>query len=224
MYSRANIIQTVTGAYQVNTYLVFCPESKEGVIIDPGGDAGKIMQIVQENQIRITYILNTHGHADHILANRELKTALQVPIAMHGADNTFFARPDIKKISKKELGLSAPGKADIQLNDGDHLKIGEIDIQVIHTPGHTPGSVCFLVDGNLFSGETLFVGDVGRTDLTGGSLDTLLQSIKKKIIVLPGETIVWPGHNYGETPTSTLAWEMKENPYITDFILADNGK
>ncbi|MDH3328873.1 MAG: MBL fold metallo-hydrolase [Desulfobulbaceae bacterium] len=224
MHSRVNIIQTVTGGYQVNTYLVFCPESREGVIIDPGGDAKKILRIIQENKIRVKYILNTHGHADHILANRELKNSLHVPVAMHAADDTYFTRPDIKKLSDRELGLSAPGKADIQLNDGDRLKIGGIDILVIHTPGHTPGSACFLVDGNLFSGDTLFVGDVGRTDLTGGSLDTLLQSIRDKIIVLAGDTTVWPGHNYGETPTSTLAWEMEENPYITDFILAGDGK
>ncbi|MHB8811058.1 MAG: MBL fold metallo-hydrolase, partial [Desulfobulbaceae bacterium] len=88
------------------------------------------------------------------------------------------------------------------------------------TPGHSPGSVCFLAAGNLFTGDTLFVGDVGRSDLSGGSFAELLQSIKERIIVLPPETIVHPGHDYGETPTSTLAWEMRENPYITDFILA----
>ncbi|MDW7772421.1 MAG: MBL fold metallo-hydrolase [Desulfobulbaceae bacterium] len=223
MISKAKIIQTVTGAFQVNTYIVYCAEKKEGVIIDPGGDTDKILRIVREKNIKIIYILNTHGHADHILANRELKDSLQVPVAMHGADIAYFARPDIKKTAARELGLSASGVADIELHDGDRLKAGELDILVLHTPGHTPGSVCFLADGNLFTGDTLFVGDVGRTDLTGGSLPALLQSIREKIIVLPAETTVRPGHNYGETPTSTLAWEMKENPYITDFILADNG-
>ena len=223
MHSRIKIIQTVTGSYQVNTYLVYNADSREGVVIDPGGDTKKLLEIIAENKLSIKYILNTHGHADHILANRELKAALPAPIAMHAADDAFFSQPEIKTISARELGLSAPGKADIQLHDGDRLRIGETDILVIHTPGHTPGSVCYLVEGNLFSGDTLFVGDVGRTDLTGGSLQALLKSIKDKIIVLPGETTVWPGHNYGETPTSTLSWEMKENPYITDFILADGG-
>ena len=139
---------------------------------------------------------------------------------MHEDDNSFFTNPDILKIEEKELGLSTPGKADIVLKDSEVLKIGNLKIKILHTPGHTPGSVCYLVNGNLFTGDTLFVGDVGRSDLAGGSFETLLQSIKEKIIVLPKDTKIWPGHDYGETPFSTLSWEMKENPYITDFILA----
>jgi glyoxylase-like metal-dependent hydrolase (beta-lactamase superfamily II) len=221
MSTHPNIIQIVTGAYQVNTYIVSCPETRECVIIDPGGDAENILKRLKDNALQAKIILNTHGHADHILANIELKNALDVPVSMHQEDLLYFTQPDIRKISEKELGLAAPGTADIPLTDNEIIRVGTLQIQVIHTPGHTPGSVCFLVDGNLFTGDTLFVGDVGRTDLTGGSLSTLLQSIKEKILVLPKETTVWPGHNYGETPTSTLAWEMKENPYITDFILAE---
>ena len=108
---------------------------------------------------------------------------------------------------------------DIQLKDGDVIEVGTLKVNVIHTPGHTPGSVCYLVSGNLFTGDTLFVGAVGRTDLTGASLETLLNSLEKKLLPLPAETIVWPGHDYGETPTSTIGREMEENPYITDFIL-----
>ncbi len=92
-------------------------------------------------------------------------------------------------------------------------------MKVLHTPGHTPGCICLYADGNVFTGDTLFVGAVGRTDLPGGSLDILLDSLKKQLITLPPETIVWPGHDYGETPTSTIGREMQENPYITDFIL-----
>ena len=139
---------------------------------------------------------------------------------MHVDDNSFFTNPDILKIEDKELGLSKPGEADIMLKDNEVLKVGNLKIKVIHTPGHTPGSACFLVNGNLFTGDTLFVGDVGRSDLAGGSFETLLKSIKEKIITLPKNTKIWPGHDYGEMPSSTLAWEMKENPYITDFILA----
>jgi len=221
MSTKPNIIQIITGSYQVNTYIVSCPETRKCVIIDPGGDADKILKILRDNSLQAQYILNTHGHADHILANMELKNVLDVPVCMHEEDFLYFTQPDIRKISEKELGLTAPGTADMQLKDGEIIRVGILKIQVVHTPGHTPGSVCFLVDGNLFTGDTLFVGDVGRTDLTGGSLNTLLQSIKEKILVLPKDTTVWPGHNYGETPTSTLAWEMEENPYITDFILAD---
>jgi glyoxylase-like metal-dependent hydrolase (beta-lactamase superfamily II) len=139
---------------------------------------------------------------------------------MHEDDDRFFADEAVREKSLEELGLPPSDPADIRLKDGDVLKAGTLEVKVIHTPGHTPGSVCYLIDGNLFSGDTLFVGAVGRTDLIGGSLDTLLESLEKRLIVLPKETIVWPGHDYGDSPTSTIGREMEENPYITDFILA----
>lgn len=220
MSTEPAIHRIVTGSYQVNTYIVSCPETGLGIIIDPGGAPKAILQYVSDKGLTIPFILNTHGHADHIIANEPLKKALELQVCMHEADDVFFTRPDILKIEEKQLGLAAPGKADRRLKDGDVIDVGTMKIRVIHTPGHSPGSACFLVEGNLFTGDTLFVGDVGRTDLVGGSFDTLLRSIKEKIIVLPGETKVWPGHDYGEMPTSTLAWELEENPYITEFILA----
>lgn len=220
MKTETIIHRIVTGAYQVNTYIVSCPESNEGFIIDPGGDADKIIAHIEQNHIVAEYILNTHGHADHIIANEPLKKSLNLRVCMHQVDDSFFTRPDILKIEEKELGLSTRGKTDVRLQDGDTITIGTLTVRVIHTPGHTPGSVCYLVNGNLFTGDTLFVGDVGRSDLTGGSFATLLHSIKEKITALPPDTKIWPGHDYGEMPSSTLAWEMKENPYITEFILA----
>jgi len=221
MNTGPNIIQFVTGTYQVNTYIVSCRKTQECIIIDPGGDAEKILKIIGDNSLQPKLIVNTHGHADHILANEELKKVFHIPVGMHEEDIHFFTQPTIQEISRKELGLTAPGTAERVLKDNSIIHIGTLEVKVLHTPGHTPGSVCFLVDGNLFTGDTLFVGDVGRTDLTGGSLPTLLQSIKEKLLVLPKGTIVWPGHDYGETATSTLGWEMEENPYITDFILAE---
>lgn len=215
-----DIVRLVTGGFRVNTYLVSCHETGEGVVIDPGGESERILAAIRDAGLKIQYILNTHGHADHRLANDHLRKALNVPVCMHEADDAFFARPEIRALSAQELGVSAEGRADIRLRDGDLLRVGRLEIQVIHTPGHSPGSVCFLLAGNLFTGDTLFVGDVGRSDLSGGSFANLLRSIKERIIVLPPDTVVHPGHDYGETPTSTLAWEMRENPYITDFILA----
>lgn len=215
------IHRIVTGEYEVNTYIVSCPETNQGCIIDPGGNAQDILSCLKEKRIQAKYILNTHGHADHILANRELKQKLDLQICMHEKDASFFSKPDILDTEKKELGLSVPCGADILLKDGQNIRLGNLVIKVIHTPGHTPGSCCFLVSGNLFTGDTLFVGDVGRSDLVGGSFETLLRSIREKIIPLPMETKIWPGHDYGETVTSTLSWEMAENPYITDFILAE---
>ena len=202
------------------TYLVACPHTREAVIIDPAGEEDKILDLIQTQNVKIKYILNTHGHSDHVLGNPKLKEVLNVPVCMHEADDRFFSDPSVREKSSQELGLPPPDPADIRLKDEDVIEVGTLDIKVIHTPGHTPGSVCYLIDGNLFCGDTLFVGAVGRTDLIGGSLETLLESLEKRLIVLPKETVVWPGHDYGDTPTSTMGREMEENPYITDFILA----
>ena len=213
------IKQIPIGPLQVLTYLVACPHTKEAVVIDPAGEEEKLSSLVKKEGMKVKWILNTHGHADHVLANQGLKGILSVPTCMHEADVDFFSQKDVQEKSSKELGLPPADPADITLKDGDVLEVGTLKIQVIHTPGHTPGSVCFLVNGNLFTGDTLFVGAVGRTDLTGASLETLLESLEQKLLVLPKETVIWPGHDYGETPTSTIGREMVENPYITDFIL-----
>lgn len=217
---KVEIIRMVTGDYKVNTYVVYCLQTKHAVIIDPGGNPEEILKEVRNRSLIVDSILNTHGHADHGLANEEMHSTLEVPVCIHEDDDRFFADPEIRIQAAKQLGLPIEGSADVRLKDNDVIKVGNLAIKVLHTPGHSPGSVCFLVEGNLFTGDTLFVGDVGRTDLIGGSFDTLLQSIKEKILPLPDDTIIRPGHDYGEMPSSTLAWEKKENPYITDFILA----
>ena len=187
MSEHIDILQIVVGSYQVNCYIISCSRTKQCVIIDPGGESDRILKYVRDNGLQVKYILNTHGHADHILANRELKKLLDIPVCMHKEDVLHFSRSEIRQISEKELGLSAPGGADILLEDASEIEVGYLIIQTLHTPGHTPGSVCYLVEGNLFTGDTLFVGDVGRTDLTGGSLQTLLQSIKEKGVLRPVE-------------------------------------
>ncbi|UCB49503.1 MAG: MBL fold metallo-hydrolase [Deltaproteobacteria bacterium] len=213
------IRQIPIGPLQVLTYLVACPQTKEAIIVDPAGEEEKISALLEEEDVKVKYILNTHGHADHVLANQRLKQMLSVPTCMHELDDQFFSQTHVREESSREFGLSPSEPVDLKLKDGDVLQVGTLKIEVIHTPGHTPGSVCYLVNGNLFTGDTLFVGAVGRTDLTGASLDTLLDSLERKLLSLPPDTIVWPGHDYGETPTSTLGREMEENPYITDFIL-----
>lgn len=206
------------GTFNVNTYVAACPETRQAAVIDPAGDGELIFFRIERMNVRIRYILNTHGHADHVEANRVLKDAFSVPTCMHKADDDFFSDPYGEK-SNKVSGLLPPDRADMRLADGDVLKLGGLEIQVIHTPGHTPGSVCFYSEGNLFTGDTLFVGDVGRTDIEGGALDALLRSLETKLIGLPEDTVVWPGHDYGDSPSSTIGREMRTNPYITDFIL-----
>jgi glyoxylase-like metal-dependent hydrolase (beta-lactamase superfamily II) len=213
------IHQIPTGPFHVFTYLVACPGTKEAVLIDPAGEEEKLAARIQAEGLKIKYILNTHGHADHVLGNRNLKMSLSAPVCMHEEDDRFFTQGEGRERAEKELGLPPPGPADRRLKDRDRLRVGNFDIEVVHTPGHTPGSVCYLVQGNLFTGDTLFVGSAGRTDLSGGSLDRLLESIEKRLLPLPEETVVWPGHDYGDTPSSTMGREKEENVYITDFLV-----
>jgi glyoxylase-like metal-dependent hydrolase (beta-lactamase superfamily II) len=138
-------------------------------------------------------------------------------IVMHEADVRLFDLPSAK-IMASQMGFRASPPTDLKVKDGDRIRFGNESLEVIHTPGHTPGSMCLYGKKNLFTGDTLFVGAVGRTDLPGGSFDVLLQSLKHKIMPLPDDTIVWPGHDYGETPASTIGREKQTNPYLTDFF------
>jgi len=212
------IKQLLIGPYEVFTYVVACPQTKEGVVIDPAGEEEKILDFIQSEGIKVKYILNTHGHLDHIMGNQKLSMSLGIPVCLHEEEARFFSEENLGRFSKLEE-FEAPVLASMLLTDGEIIPVGDMEIQVLHTPGHTPGAVCYLVEGNLFTGDTLFVGSAGRTDLAGGSLERLIESLEKKIITLPDETIVWPGHHYGDTLTSTIGREMLENPYITDFIL-----
>lgn len=214
------LVEAITVAsYRVNTYIVACPHTRAGVIIDPGGEAQRLLNHVDRLALNITHILNTHGHADHVGANATLQNTLHAPVCMHRADALFFADDINRQRMASDPGPAPPGAADILLEDREILPLGNTSIEVIHTPGHTPGSVCYRIEDLLFTGDTLFVGAVGRTDLRGGSLPNLLESLARNIITLPPQTKVYPGHDYGDTPTSTISREMKQNPYITDFIL-----
>jgi glyoxylase-like metal-dependent hydrolase (beta-lactamase superfamily II) len=194
------------GPWQVRTYLVACPRTRLGVVIDPAGEAERVAEMVRAAGVTVLYLLHTHGHQDHTQGSLALQALVGGTLAMHAADDDFF-------------GAASGPRAELRLRDGQELAVGEMTVRVIHTPGHTPGSVCYLIGGSLFTGDTLFVGAVGRTDLAGASMTELLESIARKIMSLPDDTVILPGHDYGETPTSTLAWERRENPFITDFIL-----
>lgn len=205
----------ITGPDRVNTYIVSCPDSREGVIIDPGDDAAAIIRAVADARIRPGMILNTHGHHDHVLGNPALSRYFGIPACLHRADRDFFlAHPG----KGGGAGPKAVYEAADTFGDGRQFFDGRLSFRVIHTPGHTPGSVCLQVADCLFTGDTLFVGDAGRTDLPGGSLDRLISSIRDRILPLPGRTRIFPGHDYGDRPVSTLEREIRTNIYITDFI------
>ncbi len=216
------IIEQITvGQMEVFCYLVACEETREAAAIDPAGhedDIEKIISILEEKNLQLSYIINTHGHADHTFGNQLLAGRTGAKTVMHELDDDLFTTGEAKAWAAA-FGLSAAPPVDIRITDDYRLPLGKLTLEFIHTPGHTPGAVCVLVENNLITGDTLFVGAVGRTDLPGGSLETLLNSIKEKLLPLPEDTVVWPGHDYGDQPTSTMGRERETNPYITDFIL-----
>lgn len=207
------IKQLTVGMMGVCCYIVACDETKEAVIIDPGGGEEAILAACDQDKLTVKYIINTHGHPDHVCGNKVLKERTGAEIVMHAADADFFGNPQIEQFFS-QLGLPASPPADKRVTDGDTLFFGRESLTVIHTPGHTPGGICLYSKPNLFSGDTLFAGGVGRTDFPGGSTQELLHSIKSRLLNLPPDTIVWPGHGYGGE-RSTIAQEKAGNPFLT---------
>ena len=212
------IKQIKVGFMEVFCYILGCEETHKGLLIDPAGDEERILETTRTSGLSVESVVNTHGHPDHTCGNLKIKEQSGAKIYMHAQDDRLFNTPQGESMAI-QMGFTPSPAADVLLNDGDTIPFGEKKLAVLHTPGHSPGGICLYVENNLFTGDTLFVGAVGRADLPGGSLETLLTSIKEKILPLPDDTIIWPGHNYGGSPTSTIALEKKHNPYITDFEL-----
>jgi hydroxyacylglutathione hydrolase len=214
---RLRITAAATGPLQVNSYLVAGEDSGEALLIDPGGPSPELSAKLRQEGWRLRWIVNTHGHADHIAGNDLWAAATGAQIVIHRLDWEFFRTPAMQAAARAE-GFPALTRADVLVADGHLIPLGGCQIQVLHTPGHTPGGICLFCPGQLFTGDTLFVGAAGRTDLPGGSLTQLIASLEEKIMPLPDDTRIWPGHDYGETPTSTLGEEKLNNPYLTDFF------
>jgi glyoxylase-like metal-dependent hydrolase (beta-lactamase superfamily II) len=199
----------IVGPLETNCYLFFCPETKQCAIIDPGAEAEKIFEAISFLSLKPVIILNTHGHVDHTGANLDLKERYQIPIALHPGD-----LPLLEEYLQLEFGLMLGARPapnpDHLLTDGEKISVGRSVLQVIHSPGHSPGSVCFYTDHLLFAGDTLFSGGVGRTDLPGGSWKDLAHSLKARVMTLPDETVVLPGHG----PKTTIGEERESNPYL----------
>ncbi len=211
------IIAEEVGPLKVLTYLVACPQTREALLVDPGGPAPRLAARLQQEGWRLRWIVNTHGHGDHIAGNAPWAAATGAQIVMHPLDWEFFRRPEIMELTARE-GFPPLERVDLLVEDSHCLPLGPHSATVLHTPGHTPGSLCLYFPGELFTGDTLFVGAAGRTDLPGGSLAQLLESLEKKLLPLPDDTRLWPGHDYGEGASSTLGQEKENNPYLTDFF------
>jgi hydroxyacylglutathione hydrolase len=204
--------QFVVGSMAVCSYIVGCEETKKAAIVDPGGDEELLLAEIEKLGLTVEYIIATHGHPDHVCGNRKLQEATGAKIIMHTADVDFFDKPEVKEYFSM-LGLEASPPVDIKVNAGDDIHIGNVALKVIHTPGHTPGGICLYCAPNIITGDTLFVGGLGRTDFPGGSHEDLLESIRTHLLTLPGETVVWPGHGYGGSQ-STIGNEAASNPFL----------
>lgn len=199
----------VVGSLATNCYVVYCEATRKAAVIDPGGSAEAITAFIRRENLDVDYIINTHGHADHVWANMKVKEATGAPILIHEADAGMLTSPQ-RNLSVFLGGNATCGPADQLLKEGDTIAFGAVELAVLHTPGHTPGGISLLAGPVLFSGDTLFAESVGRSDLPGGSHSQLIASIVDKLMPLDDKTRVLPGHG----PETTIGWERTHNPFI----------
>ena len=199
------------GLLQVNCYIIGDEETKEAVVIDPGGDEDDILEVLKYHQLNLKYIIDTHGHFDHVDANLPLKEATGAEIAIHEADARMLVQPSEEAMFFTGNRMRA-SQADILLKEGDLVSFGSIRLKVLHTPGHTPGGISLVMEGQpyVYVGDLLFNGSIGRTDFPGGSFEALVAAVRTKIFTLGDNYIVYPGHG----PVTTVGHERKYNPFF----------
>jgi len=195
----------VVGTLETNSYVFGDEESKEVAVIDPGGETDTIKRYIKKNGLKLKYIINTHGHGDHIGGNGDF----DVDILIHEADKDFLMNPGLNLSTSFGTQVKSP-RAACCLQDGDKIKVGKLELEVIHTPGHTPGGICLKHNGILFSGDTLFFEGVGRTDLPHSSWEDLLRAIRARLMSLPDTCVVYPGHG----PETNIGHERESNTFI----------
>jgi hydroxyacylglutathione hydrolase len=217
------------GMLQCNCHIVGDPKSRDAIVIDPGDDAGRILEIIEHHHLKVSAIVITHAHIDHVIGLHRIRQATGAPVYMHAEDLGLYRMLDAQAAW---IGWKTPERANVDqvLREGDTIHWGPYEVSVLHTPGHTPGSVCLYMPsdlpdlqptataaktterapGLLFAGDTLFAGSIGRTDLWGGSFEEIMHSLKGKVLALPDDTRVYPGH--GES--TTIGEERYSNPFL----------
>ncbi len=199
------------GPFAANCYIVGSTSTNEGMIIDPGADTGTIMRSVQQTGLSISIIVVTHAHMDHVGALREVQQKTNAQFAIHEAEKGFVFSAPMRMLTAFGVSpVKSPPRPDRLLKDGDLIDLGDLHFEVLYTPGHSSGGICLLGHGVVFSGDTLFKLGIGRTDFPGMSHKRLIKSIGEKLLVLPDETAVYPGHG----PATTIGDERRGNPFL----------
>lgn len=198
----------MVGPIMANCFIIGCENTREAAVIDPGDESDKILLTLAGLKLKVKYIINTHGHFDHVGGNKRMKDATGADILIHSLDAPML---DYISQSASAWGMNAEDSPppDLMLKDGDKVRFGDITLKVIHTPGHSPGGISLYSDGFVFVGDTLFAGSIGRTDFPGGDFDTLISSIRKKLFVLGDDVRVFTGHG----PETTIGAEKRYNPF-----------
>lgn len=204
--------QYEVGNFNIFSYLVGDEDAGECLFIDPSSECDMLIREAESQGLEIKYIVNTHCHIDHVMGNREMVRKTGAKVILHEADADGMEEKDQSILSM--FRAENPPPPDILVKDGDLIEVGSLALKVIHTPGHTPGGMCLHTDGILFTGDSLFVGSIGRTDFPGGNYQELENSIRNRLYIFPPDTVVYPGHNYGHAPTSTIGYEMQYNAFI----------
>ncbi len=212
-FQRIVLKQLEIGPMMNFVYLVGCAQTREAAVVDPAWDVPSILQTARNLDLVIRSALLTHSHPDHMNGLEELLEKAGTGVFIHSEEMDYM-RQAAATFGMRLGFLERHAARFCSVHDGEEIRVGNLAVKVLHTPGHTPGSQCFIVEGNLLSGDTLFVNACGRVDLPGGDPEKLWWSLNRKLAALDGETMVYPGHNYADQPSSTIGEQRQNNPYM----------